>query len=168
VAAVVLPAAGQDGWHNSWLPAIYEITATTAVLAVGLYAGTRRAYLAELRDRARRLERERDQNSALAAAVERARIAREMHDSVAHHLTVIVALSDGALAAVTASQTSRPMPSGTCPAPPGRHSPRPAACSASCGPAPGRNPAAAAWSGRPGRGLITPGAHPPDGPAHPC
>jgi signal transduction histidine kinase len=32
--------------------------------------------------------------------MERARIAREMHDSVAHHLTVIVALSDGALAAV--------------------------------------------------------------------
>lgn len=46
------------------------------------------------------MERERDQNSALAAAMERARIAREMHDSVAHHLTVIVALSDGALAAV--------------------------------------------------------------------
>jgi signal transduction histidine kinase len=62
---------------------------------------TRRAYLAELRDRAQRLEREHDQTSALAVAVERARIAREMHDSVAHHLTVIVALSDGALAAVT-------------------------------------------------------------------
>ena len=63
--------------------------------------GTRRAYLAALRDRAGRLERERDQASALAAAEERARIAREMHDSVAHHLTVIVALSDGALRAVT-------------------------------------------------------------------
>ncbi|HEY1004119.1 MAG TPA: histidine kinase dimerization/phosphoacceptor domain-containing protein, partial [Streptosporangiaceae bacterium] len=45
--------------------------------------------------------REHDQTSALAAAVERARIARDMHDSMAHHLTVIVALSDGALAAVT-------------------------------------------------------------------
>jgi len=33
--------------------------------------------------------------------VERARIAREMHDSVAHHLTMIVALSEGALRAVT-------------------------------------------------------------------
>ncbi|HEY1002713.1 MAG TPA: histidine kinase dimerization/phosphoacceptor domain-containing protein [Streptosporangiaceae bacterium] len=33
--------------------------------------------------------------------MERARIARDMHDSVAHHLTVIAALSDGALAAVT-------------------------------------------------------------------
>jgi hypothetical protein len=45
--------------------------------------------------------REHDQTSALAAAVERARIARDMHDSVAHHLTVIVALSDSALTAVT-------------------------------------------------------------------
>ena len=51
--------------------------------------GTRRAHLAELRDRTQRLEREHDQTSALAAAVERARIAREMRDSVAHHLTVM-------------------------------------------------------------------------------
>jgi signal transduction histidine kinase len=99
--AAEAPAAGQGGWHDSWLALIYEITAIAAVLVAGLYTSTRRAYLAELRDRNRRLEREHDQTSALAAAVERARIAREMHDSVAHHLTVIVALSDGALAAVT-------------------------------------------------------------------
>jgi signal transduction histidine kinase len=99
--ATEIPAAGQGGWHDGWLPLIYEVIATAAVLVAGLYASTRRAYLAELRDRAQRLEREHDQASALAAAVERARIAREMHDSVAHHLTVIVALSDGALAAVT-------------------------------------------------------------------
>ena len=98
--AAEIPAAGQGGWHDGWLAAIYEVIAIAAVLVAGLYVSTRRAYLAELRDRAQRLERERDQTSALAAAVERARIAREMHDSVAHHLTVIVALSDGALAAV--------------------------------------------------------------------
>ena len=86
---------------TGWLAAIYESSRSRPVLIAGLYVSTRRAYLAELRDRAQRLERERDQTSALAAAVERARIAREMHDSVAHHLTVIVALSDGALAAVT-------------------------------------------------------------------
>ena len=100
VVAVEIPAAGQGGWRDGWLPVLYEVAATAGVLAAGLYVSTRRAYLAELRDRAQRLERERDQTSALAAAVERARIAREMHDSVAHHLTVIVALSDGALAAV--------------------------------------------------------------------
>jgi signal transduction histidine kinase len=99
--AAEIPAAGQGGWHDGWLAVIYEVIATAAVTVAGLYVSTRRAYLAELRDRAQRLEREHDQTSALAAAVERARIAREMHDSVAHHLTVIVALSDGALAAVT-------------------------------------------------------------------
>ena len=101
--AAEAPAAGQGGWHDSWLALIYELIATAAVLITGLYVSTRRAYLAELRDRTQRLEREHDQTSALAAAVERARIAREMHDSVAHHLTVIVALSDGALATVTRS-----------------------------------------------------------------
>jgi signal transduction histidine kinase len=99
--AAEVPAAGQGGWHNGWLAVVYVATGVAAVLIAGLYASTRRAYLAELRDRAQRLEREHDQTSALAAAVERARIAREMHDSVAHHLTVIVALSDGALATVT-------------------------------------------------------------------
>jgi signal transduction histidine kinase len=102
-AAAEAPAAGQGGWHDAWLAVSYEVIAIAGVLAGGLYVSTRRAYLAELRDRAQRLEREHDQTSALAAAVERARIAREMHDSVAHHLTVIVALSDGALAAVTRS-----------------------------------------------------------------
>jgi signal transduction histidine kinase len=101
--AAEVPATGQGGWHDSWLAMIYEVAAIAAIVVAGLYTSTRRAYLAELRDRAQRLEREHDQTSALAAAVERARIAREMHDSVAHHLTVIVALSDGALAAVTRS-----------------------------------------------------------------
>jgi signal transduction histidine kinase len=99
--AAEIPATGQGGWRNSWLAVIYEVIAIAAIVVAGLYTSTRRAYLAELRDRAERLEREHDQTSALAAAVERARIAREMHDSVAHHLTVIVALSDGALASVT-------------------------------------------------------------------
>ena len=72
---------GQGGWHDGWLAAIYEVIAIGGVLVAGLYVSTRRVYLAELRDQTQRLERERDQTSALAAAVERARIAREMHDS---------------------------------------------------------------------------------------
>jgi signal transduction histidine kinase len=101
VAGVVLAVVAQDGTHH-WALAVSDAAGfTAAVLVVGLYVGTRRAYLAELNDRARRLEREREQTSALAAAQERARIAREMHDSVAHHLTVIVALSEGALRAVS-------------------------------------------------------------------
>ena len=172
-AGVVLLVVGEDGTRH-WALAISDAAGfAAAVLVAGLYVGTRRAYLAGLRDRAQRLERERDQTSALAAAVERARIAREMHDSVAHHLTVIVALSDGALAAVTRSPEPRhPTRSGTCRAPPGRRSPRPAACSACCGPTPGRNsgsrcPAWPTWmicsagSGRPACPSGTNAAAPP-------
>jgi signal transduction histidine kinase len=101
VVGVTLLVVAQDGTHH-WPVAVSDAAGfAAAVVVAGLYVGTRRAYLGALGDRARRLERERDQSSALAAAEERARIAREMHDSVAHHLTVIVALSDGALRAVT-------------------------------------------------------------------
>jgi signal transduction histidine kinase len=55
----------------------------------------RRAHNASLEDRARRAEAERDTNARLAAAAERSRIAREMHDIIAHNLAVIVGLADG-------------------------------------------------------------------------
>jgi len=83
---------------NWWTDAIFLSGLVAAALGLGLYFSTRRAYLAELHDRAERLERERDQQVALAAAAERARIAREMHDIVAHHLTVMTTLSDAAIA----------------------------------------------------------------------
>ncbi|MDT4929171.1 MAG: hypothetical protein QOF92_2038 [Pseudonocardiales bacterium] len=99
---VILEAIRVSG-RDFWYDAIFLSGLVGAALAVGLYAATRRAYLAELQDRAARLERERDQQGALAAAAERARITREMHDVLAHHLTVIVALSDGAIAATATS-----------------------------------------------------------------
>lgn len=46
-------------------------------------------------DRAAQLEREREQQSRLAASAERARIAREMHDVIAHALSVMIAQADG-------------------------------------------------------------------------
>ena len=48
-----------------------------------------------LAERAARLERERDQQAQIATAAERARIAREMHDVVAHSLSVVIAQADG-------------------------------------------------------------------------
>jgi signal transduction histidine kinase len=74
---------------------------TTAVILligvlVGVNVGNRRRYLDALIDRSRQLIVERDQQRRLAAAAERARIAREMHDIVSHSLTVIVALAEGA------------------------------------------------------------------------
>ena len=75
---------------------IFGTAATAAALGLGLWIATRRSYLAALRERAERLERELDQQHELAVATERARMTREMHDIVAHHLTVVVALSDAA------------------------------------------------------------------------
>ncbi|WP_298584651.1 histidine kinase [uncultured Kocuria sp.] len=81
-----------------------EIIAATAVLlaatALGLQIRVRRERLAELEERAHRLALERDQREQLAVAAERTRIAREMHDVLAHSLSVMVALADGATAAL--------------------------------------------------------------------
>jgi len=56
----------------------------------------RRAYYTGLEDRAARLEAERDAQAQIAAAAERARIARELHDVVAHNVSVMVVQADGA------------------------------------------------------------------------
>ncbi len=72
---------------------------TGLVVAAGILGRNirnRRRLLASLQERTARLELERDQQGRLAAAAERARIARELHDVVAHNLTVMIALADGA------------------------------------------------------------------------
>jgi signal transduction histidine kinase len=103
LALVVLTGLLLFAGGNWWSGAIFVSGLIGAALGLGLYTGTRRAYLAELRDRADRLERERDQQAALAVAAERTRIAREMHDIVAHHLTVMITLSEAAIAASASS-----------------------------------------------------------------
>jgi signal transduction histidine kinase len=80
----------------SVLDALFFLLSTiTAAVALGLAVRIRRAQLAGLRDRATRLEIERDQRSKLAAAAERTRVAREMHDIIGHNLSVIITLADG-------------------------------------------------------------------------
>jgi signal transduction histidine kinase len=70
----------------------------TALLAwvLGDSMAYRRAYLTSLEDRAARLERERDAQAQIIAAAERARIARELHDVIAHNVSVMVVQADGA------------------------------------------------------------------------
>ncbi|MFI0423180.1 sensor histidine kinase [Spongiactinospora sp. 9N601] len=88
-AGVVLAAA-------RWAPpgqfpiSVLAMTAMgAAALTTGLWAGARRAYVVSL-------ERDREQRERLAAAEERARITRDMHDIVTHNLSVMVALADSA------------------------------------------------------------------------
>ncbi|MDT7549983.1 MAG: hypothetical protein QOE84_2377 [Actinomycetota bacterium] len=68
-----------------------------AAYLFGTSLRTRREYLASVEDRALRLEVERDQQARLGAIAERTRIAREMHDIVAHNLSVMITLADGAV-----------------------------------------------------------------------
>ncbi|MCZ2858628.1 sensor histidine kinase [Blastococcus sp. VKM Ac-2987] len=69
--------------------------AVVAAWALGDLRRARMLRLAGLEERARLLEQERDQEMRLAATAERARIAREMHDVVAHSLSVVIAQADG-------------------------------------------------------------------------
>lgn len=64
---------------------------------------TRRAYFAQLEERASRLEQEREAQAKVAVAAERARIARELHDVVAHNVSVMVVQADGAAYVLDAS-----------------------------------------------------------------
>ncbi|SMX77418.1 Signal transduction histidine kinase [Brevibacterium aurantiacum] len=70
---------------------------------IGLLAQSRRGHMTALQDRADQLARERDAREAIAAAEERARIAREIHDIVSHSLGTMVVMADGAAQTVASS-----------------------------------------------------------------
>ena len=74
-------------------------------VALGVNVANRRKYTDAIIDRARQLARERDQLARLAVAEERTRIAREMHDIIAHSVSVMVALSEGAARAAQIQPT---------------------------------------------------------------
>ena len=81
-----------------WLTVGAVLFAGPALLAwvLGDSMRYRRAYYANLEDRAARLERERDAQARVAVVAERARIARELHDVIAHNVSVMVVQADGA------------------------------------------------------------------------
>ena len=72
-------------------------------IAIGISVRNRRLHVTDLVERGNALAREAEQHSQLASIEERARIAREMHDVVAHSLSVMIALADGASASVDKS-----------------------------------------------------------------
>ncbi|WP_210587777.1 sensor histidine kinase [Streptomyces sp. GESEQ-35] len=68
----------------------FQLLSIVCAYGFGILARVQRAYTAALVDRARRLERERTADTARATAQERARIARDMHDILAHAVSLMV------------------------------------------------------------------------------
>jgi signal transduction histidine kinase len=73
-----------------WVRVLYLLFFFSAMWAWGRYVRVRRAYAQELAARAERAERDRQREADRAVAAERARIARELHDVIAHHMSVMV------------------------------------------------------------------------------
>jgi signal transduction histidine kinase len=80
--------------------AIGSAASSAAAVAVGLYAGTRRRLIDGLRERAERLDRERELLADRAVALERVRIAQELHDVIAHNVSLMVVQAQGLGAAI--------------------------------------------------------------------
>ncbi|QGV79807.1 sensor histidine kinase [Streptomyces ficellus] len=89
MAAIRYP---RGSWEQQIIPSLWTFT---LVVLLGVVVRSRKEYTASLVERAHRLEIERDQQARLAAAAERTRIAREMHDIIGHNLSVITGLADG-------------------------------------------------------------------------
>ncbi|MFD7621798.1 sensor histidine kinase [Streptomyces sp. NPDC059802] len=89
-----------EGPRTGWAEEIFIVVVLTVPFVLAWVLGdsmrTRRAYFSQLEERAARLEREREAQSKVAVAAERARIARELHDVVAHNVSVMVVQADGA------------------------------------------------------------------------
>jgi signal transduction histidine kinase len=106
VSAIALPA-----WEPGSPHAVYSLAEVAAAFAspalvawlLGDSMQWRRSYYRGLEERAVRAERELNAYAQVAAAAERARIARELHDVVAHNVSVMVVQADGAAFALETS-----------------------------------------------------------------
>lgn len=95
-------------WANSdWKQQVTMMVALGALVfgvwAFGERRRTRGLYVAQLEERAAQLERDRDREAKLAVSNERTRIAREIHDVVAHGLSIMIVQADGGLYAADQS-----------------------------------------------------------------
>jgi signal transduction histidine kinase len=108
IAGLAICLVGSAAAVARWMPDSLSLLNAVLVGAI-IFAGPsviawvvgdsmryRRAYYTSLEDRAARLEAERDAQAQVAAAAERARIARELHDVIAHNVSVMVVQADGA------------------------------------------------------------------------
>ena len=91
--AYVLNTWGGDG--QLWVPVFTGPFLIGTWVAVGAYVGARRDLMVSLRDRAERAEAERELRSEQARLGERSRIAQEMHDVLAHKVSLIALHAGG-------------------------------------------------------------------------
>jgi signal transduction histidine kinase len=85
LVTMLLPATNADPVDFTFAALLFGMA-----WALGASSRTRRAYTAQLEERAARLERERELEARRAVDEERARIARELHDVIAHHVSMMV------------------------------------------------------------------------------
>ncbi len=104
--SVLVLAAGEAVHHDtpSFASVLSHLVAVGLALAVGLYVRARADYISGLHERAERLERERELLAQQAVAEERVRIARELHDVVAHSVSLMVVQAQAAAATGTEPQ----------------------------------------------------------------
>nr|WP_019982522.1 sensor histidine kinase [Streptomyces sp. SID8381] len=95
LAQIRWPEERASAWGQIAL-AVFQTVPFALAWVLGDSMRTRRAYFAQLEERAARLEKEREAQAQVAVAAERARIARELHDVVAHNVSVMVVQADGA------------------------------------------------------------------------
>ncbi|WP_114907761.1 sensor histidine kinase [Ornithinimicrobium murale] len=89
-------APGGQSWVNTLTNVVMQVLVMVAAIAIGYGIGVRRDNIAALRERAEVAEREQGRRVEQARATERARIAREMHDVLAHRISLI-AMNAGVL-----------------------------------------------------------------------
>ncbi|WP_246267037.1 sensor histidine kinase [Nonomuraea typhae] len=86
----------------TWADHLVVVILLSGAWGVGRAIRLRRAYFEELKDRAARLERAREADTRAARAEERSRIARELHDVIAHHVSVMTVQAAAARKVLTA------------------------------------------------------------------
>jgi len=88
--------------HSQPYDAMFQAFIFITAWAAGVLSRTKRASLRAAETRADRAEAELDQQAARAAAAERTRIARELHDVVAHHVSLMAVQAEAASALLPA------------------------------------------------------------------
>jgi signal transduction histidine kinase len=89
----MMPTSNDDPW---WVSLTFNVVITIAIMGWGMFIGSRRQVMWTLRQRAVRAETEQEMRVAQARGTERSRIAREMHDVLAHRISQI-AMHAGAM-----------------------------------------------------------------------